>query len=312
MQPYTILGSGGAIGTPLAQQLLKNNKPVRLLSRSGKGIDGAECRKVDVFDVKNLAEAVRGSKVVFLLVGLEYNIQIWREQWPKIMENTLQVCGEQGIPLIFFDNVYMYGQVSGKMTEATPFNPNSKKGEVRAHIAHLLLDAVAAKKVTATIARAADFYGPYSDQKSMFYVTVLENLAKGKKAQWLGNPKMPHTMTYTLDAARALEMLADAPESFNQTWHLPSHNPPPVPNDLAKMSAEILGVPFKGVQALPRWMVKIIGWFIPIMREMPEMMYQSEHFYHFDSRKFEQHFNFVPTDYAKGIRDTVAFFNLKK
>gem|GEM_PF-2391046 len=55
-QPYTVIGAGGAIGAPLAQELLKNGKPVRLLSRSGKTMDGAESRSVDVFNQKELTE----------------------------------------------------------------------------------------------------------------------------------------------------------------------------------------------------------------------------------------------------------------
>ena len=62
--------------------------------------------------------------------------------------------------LVFFDNLYMYGQVNGAMTEETPFNSCSKKREVRAEIATALKDEWKAGALTAMIARAADFYGP--------------------------------------------------------------------------------------------------------------------------------------------------------
>ena len=312
MQPYTIIGAGGAIGNPLAQMLLEKQQPVRLLSRSGFTMPGAESRKTDVFNQGELTEAVRGSRVAYLLVGLDYNTKLWQEQWPVAMQNTIHACAATNVPLIFFDNVYMYGPVEGKMTEETPFHPSSKKGEVRAKIATMLLDAVQRGELRASIARSADFYGPWADTKSMFYQTVLKNLAEGKKPQWLGNPAMPHSMSYTLDCARALLMLADDPASFNQTWHVPTYNPPPVPTDLLKIAADEIGVPYKGVQAASKNIIRLLGLFMPIMREMVEMVYQNERPYYFDSSKFEKQYGYIPVSYTQGIRDTVAFFKLKK
>jgi nucleoside-diphosphate-sugar epimerase len=311
MQPYTIIGSGGAIGTPLAHELINSGQAVRLLSRSGKTMPGAESIKVDVFNQQELTEAVRGSKVAYLLVGLDYNAKLWAEKWPLVMENTIRACAATGVPLVFFDNVYMYGPVEGKMTEETPFKPSSKKGQTRAKIANMLLDAMKKGEITASIARCADFYGPYADEKSMFYQTVFKNYTEGKKPQWLGDASMPHSMTYTIDCAKALVILANDPTSFNQTWHLPTHNPPRVPTDLVKMAAQEMGLPYKGVQAAPKFLVRLIGLFVPIMREMVEMVYQYERSYWFDSSKFENKYNYKPTSYETGLRDTVAFFNLK-
>ncbi len=61
---------------------------------------------------------------------------------------------------MFFDNVYAYGTVSDMMTEATPFNPCSCKGDVRAEIATTLLQAMQAQQVRAMIVRSTDFYYP--------------------------------------------------------------------------------------------------------------------------------------------------------
>jgi nucleoside-diphosphate-sugar epimerase len=312
MQTHTLIGAGGAIGSPLAAELLQQGAPVRLLSRSGRSMQGAEARAADVFQWKDLVAGIAGSKVAYLLVGLDYNTKLWQEQWPVVMENTLRACAETGVPLVFFDNVYMYGAVDGKMTEQTPFNPTSKKGEARAKIATMLLESVQRGEVTASIARSADFYGPWADEKSQFYQTVIKNIAAGKKAQWLGNANMPHSMSYTLDCAKALVTLANDPTSFNQTWHMPTHNPPPLPTDLIQMVSRELGVAYAGVQAAPKWLVRTIGLFVPIMKEMVEMLYQNERPYWFDSSKFEQQYQYSPVDYEQGIRETIAFFNLKR
>jgi len=202
MQPYTIIGAGGAIGTPLAQELIKSGKPVRLLSRSAKPQEGAESLAVDVFNQQALTEAVKGSKVAFLLVGLEYNAKLWAEKWPLVMQNTLKACADTGVPLVFFDNVYMYGPVEGKMTEETPYKPSSKKGKVRAEIANMLHQAVREGKVKALIARSADFYGPWADEKGVFYQTVIKNCCS-----WLQATKQDENDLFVASKNNDLEKL---------------------------------------------------------------------------------------------------------
>jgi hypothetical protein len=67
---------------------------------------------------------------------------VWAEQWPKVMRNTIDACKRHDSKLVFFDNVYAYGKVDGVMTEDTPYDPCSRKGEVRATIATTLMDEV--------------------------------------------------------------------------------------------------------------------------------------------------------------------------
>src|SRR5205085_12042187 len=153
-----------------------------------------------------------------LLAGLKYDVKTWKEQWPKLMRNVIDACKKSNAKLVFFDNVYAYGQVKGPMTENTPFNPISKKGEVRAQVATMLLDEIKAKNIEGMIVRAADFYGPGA-LLSLIQSTVSSRLKEGKGPQWLGDPQKIHTFTYTPDAGRSLALLANRPSSFNQTWH---------------------------------------------------------------------------------------------
>jgi hypothetical protein len=48
-----------------------------------------------------------------------------------------------------------------------------------------------------------------------------------------------------------------------------------------------------------------MGWFMPIMKEMVEMLYQYDRDYDFNSSKFEKKFKFKPTSYLDGIREVV-------
>jgi hypothetical protein len=53
-------------------------------------------------------------------------------------------------------------------------------------------------------------------------------------------------------------------------------------------------------------MVRIAGYFSPMVTESYEMLYQSDSPYLFDSGKFAREFGFADTPYADGVRATVA------
>jgi hypothetical protein len=110
------------------------------------------------------------------------------------MANAIEACKRSGARLIFFDNVYIYGKASGTMTEETPFNPCSKKGEVRAKIATSLINEWKAGALAAMIARAADFYEPETPN-GLPDVLVFEPFVKNQKASWLANDSVPHSYT---------------------------------------------------------------------------------------------------------------------
>ena len=59
------------------------------------------------------------------------------------------------------------------------------------------------------------------------------------------------------------------------------------------------------VSVLPMWLMKILGIVVPVMREMPEMMYQYDRDYFFDSAKFDKRFTIKTTTYQEGVRRTV-------
>ena len=50
----------------------------------------------------------------------------------------------------------------------------------------------------------------------------------------------------------------------------------------------------------------MMGWFVPVMREFPEMMYQFDNDYLFDSSKFEKRFGLAATKPEDGVREMVA------
>jgi nucleoside-diphosphate-sugar epimerase len=298
---HIILGAGGAIGTPLAAELLARQQTVRAVSRSGGAPSGVEAVRADLNDADDVLRAVEPRATVYLLAGLKYDQRVWHEQWPRIMRNVVRACSSKSARLIFFDNVYLYGRVDGPMTEETPVRPTSRKGEIRAGIIEFLQNEMAAGRVKAAIARAADFYGPYADKTSAASIMVFQRLAAGKSAQVFVDADRKHSYTYTLDCAKALCLLAESDDAFGQAWHLPTAHPALTGREFVALAARVIGVAPR-VSTFPAWMVKSLGLVVPMMRELGEMLYQNDRDYLFDSSKFERRFAFTPTPYADGIR----------
>jgi nucleoside-diphosphate-sugar epimerase len=302
----TILGAGGTISSELEKILAASKTSLRLVSRNPKPFPGAETIAADLSDRDQTIRAVEGSSVVHLLAGLKYDLAVWTDLWPRIMANTIEACKRANAKLIFFDNVYMYGKVNGLMTEQTPYAPTSKKGEIRARIATSLMDEVKAGTLTAMIARAADFYGPRT-KNAVPNVLVFEPFAGKTTASWLVNADVPHSLTFTPDAARAVAMLAERDSAWNQVWHLPTTPNPPTGREFIEMAAREFGVPPR-FRVLNRPMLRVAGWFKPEIRESYEMLYQSDSPYLFDSSKFVREFGFSGTPYPEGIRIAAASY----
>ena len=307
MSLHTILGANGTIAEELIPVLQSNGQKIRLVSRNPKKMTGADIFQADILNRDKVFQAVKGSDFVYLLVGLEYNTKVWRTQWPVIMRNTIDACKAAGARLIFFDNVYMYGRVKGSMTESTPYNPCSVKGKIRAEIDEMLLKEMNSGGLKAMIATSADFYGPRAAKTSVVGIMIFEKMKKGKSAQWFVNAKQPHSYTYTPDAAVALFMLSGSESAYGQTWHLPTAKPALTGNEFISIAAKYMHAKNR-VQVLPKWLVGIVGLFMPVMKELGEMLYQNEFPYVFDSSKFEKAFQFKPTPYEEGIRRTAEWW----
>lgn len=300
----TILGSSGVIGTELAKSLTQYTDKIRLVSRNPKRVNPTDQLVIaDLTNAQQVLSAVEGSEVVYLTAGIQYKISEWQKQWPVIMKNVIDACKTHKSKLVFFDNVYTYGLVKGWMKEDTLVNPVSKKGEVRAQIAQMIMSEVERGNLDAIIARAADFYGP-NTPLSFATVTVFHNLKKGKKAQWFLDANKKHSMTFTPDAGKATALLGNTNTAYNQIWHLPTDKNALTGKEFIEIAAKEFGVKPDYV-VLKKWMIQLVGTFVPVVKESIEMLYQNEYDYLFDSSKFEKAFNFVPTSYKDGIAATV-------
>lgn len=300
----TILGAGGGIGIPLAKALRKYTKDIRLVSRNPEKVNNSdELFAADLTKINEVDKAVEGSAVVYLTAGLIYNIRIWQKEWPLIIHNVIESCKKHKSKLVFFDNVYVYDRdYIGHMTELTPVKPTSKKGKVRAEIQNMLMREMENKNINAMIVRAPDFM---DSKNGLLSFSIINNLKNCKKALWLADLNKIHNLIYTADAAEATALLGNTPDVYNQVWHLPSIKERLTGKQWIELVAKKMNIQPR-YSVMPIWMLKLMGLFIPLMKEIAEMSYQYDRDYYFDGSKFEKHFKYSPVSAEEGVELTLA------
>jgi len=300
----TILGSGGAVGTELARALTNYTKQIRLVSRNPKKVNqDDELFPADLTNPAEVEKAIEGSEIVYVTIGFEYNTKAWQQKWPPFIKSVIEGCKKSGSKLVFFDNMYLYDpDYLADMTEETPIRPTSKKGMVRKQVAEMILNEVEAGTLTALIARAPDFLAPTN---SALIINVYENLIKGKKAVWIDTFDKIHNFIYFVDAGKATAILGNTPDAYNQVWHLPSFKEKYTGYQWVELFAKQMNVKARK-SILPAWMLPVLGVFIPILKEFPEMAYQFNHDYYFNSRKFEDRFDYKPITAEEAVKDIIV------
>lgn len=301
----TILGANGSIGIELAKNLKKYTKDIRLVSRNPEKVNETDLLfPADLTKREEVFKAVEGSRVCYITIGFAYKLKIWKANWPAFISHVIEACHVNGSRLVFFDNIYAIGGDHVQhITEQSPFSPCSKKGMIRAELDQQIIKAAEAGKIDAIIARAPDFFGPVK-QSSLLMNLVYDNYLKGKPAQWFCNADMPHSFGYTPELARGTALLGNTGSAFNEIWNLPVDSNVPTGREWAAIFADAMQVQQR-IKVLPAWMVQALGWFIPVIGEMHEMLYQYDRPYWFDSAKFNKAFNHTPISNEQAVKEVL-------
>ena len=310
MNLQTIICGNGTIGKEVAKHLHSMNIHVRIASRSPKKVNSSDqVFTMDVFNEQSVSEAIKGSSVVYLILGLPYKDRVWLDGFPKAVRAVINACKKEGAKLVYFDNVYMYGLVDGTMTEDLPSKPDSVKGTARMIAADLILEAIKNQELQAMICRSADFYGDYA------YFDVIKQIAvalqKNKKAMLLFREDKKHSITYIPDAAKAVAFLAQQLDAYQQIWHLPTDSNALTGKQLVELVSEVINKEPR-YKVISKGMIKFISFFNGQLRELIKLSYQWENDYLFSSEKLEKKYNIKPLSYKDGITDHLKKIGILK
>jgi nucleoside-diphosphate-sugar epimerase len=302
-----VLFGAGQVGSALARRLLSAGKRVRIAKRTTGGAPpGAELIQGSAADPAFCARAAEGAATVYHCMNPPYDARAWAELVPRWMDNLIAAAARASARLVVLDNLYMLGRPGGRtLEEDTPPNPCSRKGEIRALAAERLFAAHRRGDVLATSGRASDYYGPDGTLTHLGDPFWRRALA-GRTAWALVDPDAIHTYHYVPDVVAALMTLGGAgAEDYGRPWMLPC-TPAGTMRELVERLARALGREIR-LRGASRWMVRALGTFVPLVREVGEMLYQWDEPFVVSDRRFRERFRQTATDADDAAAATVSW-----
>jgi nucleoside-diphosphate-sugar epimerase len=191
------------------------------------------------------------------------------------------------------------------MTEDLPLSATTVKGRTRAAMTHELLAAADAGRVRIAIGRASDFFGAGVTESTLGR-RVFANALAGKRADFIGDPDLPHTYSYVPDVAAGLATLGTDERAAGEVWHLPGPETLTTSAVLELVASEV-GHPV-GIRSLPKLAVRGLGLVNPLMRELAEVAYEFEEPFVLDTTKYEASFGAAGTPLPTAVAQTVAWY----
>ncbi len=315
----TVIFGTGPVGLHTAKHFLaqREGETLRLVNRSGTLHDERtslfskderariELAKADATDLRQTAAAAKGAQYIFHCINPLYHQ--WSQILPKVQENLIHAAVENNAVLSVSENLYMYSRNSIPIDEKTPLNPPSKKGQIRLVLHNQLVSAGKNQGLTWVSIRASDFYGPGATDQSVFGTKYfLDPLYSGRKIMQMGNPDKLHSYTYVGDFGRALAYAAQNEAMHGKPWIVANNET----TSTSQLSDRFMLISGKTTTRgrLSRAVIRFAGIVNPVIREIPEMLYQKENDYVVSGAMFEKHSGLQPTPIEEGIRQTIAWY----
>ncbi len=300
---HVVLGAG-QIGKALAATLARAGHTVVTVQRTAaRPIAGATAMRGNIADLAFAREVGQRADVIYHVLNPAYHR--WQQELPQLTDGVLTAAQTSGARLVVLDNLYMYGQMHGVvMNESSPEVPCSRKGELRKRLADNLRAAHQAGNAKVSFARASDFIGPGIEQAALSG-RFFDSVKRGKPGDLLGDPKIPHALTYIDDVVATLAKLGSSDRGDGQTWIVPTLAAMPLATWISAFETQ-LKLKIR-TRVAPPWLMTILGVFVPIMRELKEMRYQWTAPYLVDDSKFRTTFNAVPTPFEQQIAATATW-----
>ncbi len=267
---HVILGAG-PVGRAVVTALTARGIEPAVVTRSGTRVPGAVSLPADLADPVQAAAAVAGADVVFQCAQPGYHR--WPQEFPALQARAVDAAAAAGALLVVAENLYGYGPAAGPLTPDLPLTAATRKGAVRAQMWRDLQAAHRTGRLPVVAGRASDFFGP-GVEGSAVGARFFGALARGKAAEVVGDPDRLHTYTYIADYGEALVRLSEVPGTWGQAWHVPN-SPTITTRQFAERAAAIAGTAPR-LRRLARWQLRLIGTFVPAVREMIEMLYEFE------------------------------------
>lgn len=304
MSRHVIIGSG-AIGSAVAAELLGQGHQVTVITRSGRGPTGSGAERValDATDSEALTSHVRGAATLFNCANPPTYMD-WKRQWPPLAASLLRTAERTGAVLVSASNLYGYGPVDGPITVTLPLSSSGTKGKLRAQMWEEMAAAHSAGRIRTAEVRASDYVGGGSSPHTSLLARYGQAVLRGKRTLVFGSADAAHSFTYVPDIARTLAAVALNEKAWGQAWHVPSPEPVTIRQALRDI-AEAAAAPAPRISTVPRWALRPGYPFVPLLRELDEVLYQWERPFVMDHSRTTEQLGLQPAAWDQVITDVV-------
>lgn len=309
-----ILGSTGSIGYAFTENLISKNIPVTILVRDPKKAENlfkgspiVEIIEGDVQDLSLLKQISKDKKYIFH--GINYPYNKWYGNMDTATQKVIEAASQNQGMIIFPGNVYNYGNIP-VIKEDSPEKPCSKKGALRVEIEKMLRDAAQAGKCKVLNVCLPDFWGPNVLNEGIR--PIFENALNRKALPYMIRTDIPHQLVFTKDAAEIMVRLmqrgiTEPYEKYNYGGQIQ----PDMKSFLNRIS-RLANAPEK-ISVHSKWIFSILGLFLPMLKEVKEMLYLFEGTVILDDSKVRKIFpDFRETPLDEAIMETLNWFKNRK
>jgi nucleoside-diphosphate-sugar epimerase len=266
-----VLGAAGRFGYAAVTAFRAAGWKVTSLVRPGAAHRAPHgTRIVETIDRGVAIATARGMDIV--LHALNPAFKNWRAMALPHAYAAIEAAETAGATLMFPGNLYNFGAgMPGVITETTPMQPTTRKGEIRVEIEQRMREA-SDRGMRAIILRAGDFFG--SGRGSWFDLVVAKDLARAE-VTYPGPLGVVHEWAYVPDLVAAAVRLAAIRDRLGQfeTFGFPGHAV--TGRDLVGAIATAMGRESHDIKVkrMSWWLLRALSPFVALPRELSEIAY---------------------------------------
>jgi nucleoside-diphosphate-sugar epimerase len=314
MEKVAIFGAAGPIGRFVGMELDRRGIPFRAVGRTASKLaetfgklPHAEVVAADLSDAGGATQAARGVDTIVYTLGVPYT---GFQLYPKLMRVAVEAAAAAGVRrFVLITGIYSYGiPQTQKVAETHPRVPVAVKGHLRKEQEDILMAAGERGPLRTMVVRLPDFYGLYADNS--LANPIFRAALAGKTANWLGPVGPLHEFVFVPDAGPVIAELAARDDCYGEAWNFAG------PGEISTLA--FIQKVYQAAGREPKFrsagrtLLSVMGWFNPLMRELPEMLYLQETPVLLDDAKLRSKLGPIhKTSYDDGIRLTLDWMRGK-
>lgn len=221
---------------------------------------------------------------------------------------VIKAASQNHATILFPGNIYAYGNSKTPINEETKPVPATKKGIVRQETENLLEEAARQGHCRVINLRLPDFWGP--NVTNGLIKPLFGNAARGKPMRWMIRGDISHQFVYTPDAAEMFFKLTQQKGLPEYAFFIYGGTTYSSVRAFASRISRLAESPDK-LMLYSKGFLRLLGVFVPVVREMKELTYQFENSIILDDSKLRSLYpGWRETEDETAITDTLNWYRM--